>query len=339
MNKKEEILSVLKEIIDPEIGKDIVSAGFVQDLEILDDKVCMRLVLTSIACPLKDYFKNEIKKRLKERFEWIKDVEIAIDAKSYEPFSQRRKIEGVKNIIAILSGKGGVGKSTVSINLAFSLKEKGKKVGLLDADVYGPTISIMGGKEGKIVSENDKIIPFERDGVKIISIGYLTSKDAPIIWRGPLIHSALKQLLFDTKWEEIDYLIIDLPPGTGDPIISLSQLTYLKGGIAVSTPQDVAISDVKRAINMLFKVQIPLLGIIENMSYFKCDNCSKVHYIFGSSKVDAIAREFNSEILGRIPFDMNLVSSSDKGEIFVLKYKENETAKAFFKIADEILRK
>ncbi|MEO0260342.1 MAG: P-loop NTPase [candidate division WOR-3 bacterium] len=338
MNKKEEILAILKEIIDPEIGRDIVSAGFVQDLEILDDKVLMRLVLTSIACPLKDYFKNEITKKLKEKFEWIKDVEIAIDAKSYDVFSQRKKVEGVKNIIAILSGKGGVGKSTVSINLAFALSEKGKKVGLLDADVYGPTISIMGGK-GKIIFEDDKIIPYERDGVKIISLGYLTSKDAPIIWRGPLIHSALRQLLFDTKWGEIDYLIIDLPPGTGDPIISLSQLTYLKGGIAVTTPQDVAISDVRRAINMLFKLYIPFLGIIENMSYFKCDNCFKIHHIFGFSKIDEIAKEFNSEVLGRIQFDINLASSSDRGEIFVLKYKENETAKIFFEIAEKILKK
>ncbi len=256
-----------------------------------------------------------------------------------ETFSQRKKIEGVKNIIIILSGKGGVGKSTVSINLAFALSKKGKKIGLLDADVYGPTISIMGGKEGKIIFEDNKIIPFERNGVKIISLGYLTSKDSPIIWRGPLIHSALRQLLFDTKWGEIDYLIIDLPPGTGDPIISLSQLTYLNGGIAVSTPQDIAVSDVRRAINMLFKVNIKFLGIIENMSYFKCDSCLKIHYIFGNSKILELAKEFNSEILGKIPFDKDLLISGDEGEIFVLKYKESETTKIFLEIAENILKK
>jgi ATP-binding protein involved in chromosome partitioning len=254
-----------------------------------------------------------------------------------EDFFLKKKPEGIKRIILILSGKGGVGKSTISMNLAFSLKEKGKRIGILDADFYGPTISIIG--RGKIYAKDGKILPFEKEGVKIISIGYLIDKDSPIIWRGPLIHSTLKQLLFDTEWGEIDYLIIDLPPGTGDPIISLSQITSPDGGIAISTPQEVALSDVRRAINMLFKVNIPLIGIIENMSYFVCENCGKKHHIFGNSYIKEFAREKNIEILGEIPFNIDLNSLTDKGEIFVLKKKENDVTKVFFEIAEKILKR
>ena len=336
MDKKEEVINILKGIIDPELGKDIVTLDFVKDIEIEEDgKVYMRLLLTSPMCPLKDYFKNEIRKRLKENLKWFKDVEIAFDVK--EDFFLKRKPEGIKRIILILSGKGGVGKSTISMNIVFSLKEKGKKVGLLDADFYGPTISIIG--KGKIYAKGGKVLPFEKEGVKILSIGYLIDKDSPIIWRGPLIHSALKQLLFDTEWGEIDYLIIDLPPGTGDPIISLSQLTSCDGGIAISTPQEVSLNDVRRAINMLFKVNIPLIGIIENMSYFICENCGKKHYIFGNSYVKEFAREKNIEILGEIPFDMNLTNLTDKGEIFVLKEKESEITKIFLEIAEKIIKR
>ncbi len=335
MNKKEEVINILKEIIDPELGKDIVSLDFVKDIEIEDDgKVYMRLLLTSPLCPLKDYFKNEIRKRLKENLKWFKDVEIAFDVK--EEFFLKRKPEGIKRIILILSGKGGVGKSTISINIAFSLKERGKKVALLDADFYGPTISTL---KGKVYSKEGKILPFEKEGVKILSIGYLIDRDSPIIWRGPLIHSTLRQLLFDTEWGDVDYLIIDLPPGTGDPIISLSQLTSCDGGIAISTPQEISLNDVRRAINMLFKVNIPLIGIVENMSYFVCENCGKKHYIFGNSYIKEFAKEKNIEILGEIPFNRELTSLTDKGEIFVLKKKESELTKVFFEIAEKILKR
>lgn len=337
MDKRDEVIEILKGIIDPELGKDIITLDFVKDLEIVnDEKVEMRLLLTSPACPLKDYFKKEITKRLKEKLSWVKDVEIAIDARVPESQFKRKKIEGVKHIIPVLSGKGGVGKSTVAINIAFALKEMGARVGILDADVYGPTISMMGGIKGKVFVEDNKMVPPEREGVKIISLGYFTEKEAPIIWRGPLVHSALNQLLFDVKWGELDYLIMDLPPGTGDPLISASQLVDLTGGVVVSTPQDVAVYDVRRAINMLFRVKVKLLGIVENMSYFKCDNCGKIHYLFGKSMVDELAKEVSSEVLGRIPFDPELVSSGDRGEIFVLKYKEKEASKEIFEIAKKI---
>ncbi len=340
MSKRNEVIEVLKKIIDPELGKDIITLDFVKDLEIIGDKkVEMRLVLTSPGCPLKDYFKNEITKNLKEKLSWVEDVEIAIDAKVPEPFSQRKKIEGVKHIIPVLSGKGGVGKSTIAINIAFALKEMGAKVGLLDADVYGPTISMIGGIKGKVVVEENKMVPPEREGVKIISVGYFTEKESPIIWRGPLIHSALNQFLFDVNWGELDYLIMDLPPGTGDPLISTSQLVHLTGGVVVSTPQDVAVYDVRKAINMLFKVNVSLLGVVENMSYFRCHSCGEVHEIFGKSKVDELVKEIGTEVLGKVPFDPELVSSGDEGEIYVLKYKDRETTKALFDIARKISAK
>ncbi len=340
MDKREEVIEVLKGIIDPELGKDIITLDFVKDTEIVNErKVEMRLILTSPGCPLKDYFKNEITKKLKEKLSWVKDVEIAIDAKVPEPSSQKKRIKGVKHIIPILSGKGGVGKSTIAINTAFALKDMGAKVGLLDADVYGPTISMMGGIKGKVVVEDSKMIPPERDGVKIISLGYFTEKESPIIWRGPLVHSALNQLLFDVNWGELDYLIMDLPPGTGDPLISASQLVDLVGGVVVSTPQNVSIYDVRRAINMLFKVNVSLFGIVENMSHFRCDSCGKVHEIFGKSRVDELVKEIGTEVLGKVPFDPDLVSSGDKGDIYILKYKEREAAKILFDIAKKVSTK
>lgn len=256
--------------------------------------------------------------------------------KTKSPNTEKYKI-GSKNIIAIASGKGGVGKSTVSVNLAIALKELGKSVTLLDADIFGPSIPKMMGISTKPkTNENKKLIPLESYGIKCMSIGFLISSDTPAIWRGPMVMKALEQLFINVEWGESDYMIIDLPPGTGDTQLTLAQRVDVKGAIVVSTPQDVALIDARKGINMFRKVNVPVLGLIENMSYFICDQCNKRHEIFshGGTKNEAI--KLGTDLLAEIPLDTNIRICSDQGKPIGINNPENKIAKLYIEIAKKI---
>ncbi|RLJ69903.1 ATP-binding protein involved in chromosome partitioning [Hydrogenivirga caldilitoris] len=253
-----------------------------------------------------------------------------------QPAFTKRKVPGVKHLIAVGSGKGGVGKSTVAANLALALAKLGYRVGLLDADIYGPSVPTLLGLKGTraTVNERNRIVPAEKFGIKVLSIGFmLPSEDTPVIWRGPMLMKALTQFLFDVDWGELDYLILDLPPGTGDVQLTLAQNVDISGAVVVTTPQDVALADVKKATSMFKEVQIPVLGVIENMAYFICPSDSQKYYIFGKGKTAEFASAYGLKILGSIPIDPEVSERSDKGEPIVVENPESEVAKAFYGIA------
>ena len=250
-------------------------------------------------------------------------------------------VNGVKQIIAIASGKGGVGKSTTSVNVALALSNLGKRIGLLDADVYGPSIPKMLGLSGKpnTTKEGKKIIPKERLGIQTMSIGFLVAEDTPMIWRGPMVMSAIKQLLYEVEWNDVDILVIDLPPGTGDTQLTLAQQVPISGSVIVSTPQDVALLDVKKGINMFKKVEIPVFGVIENMSYFLCPHCSSKTEIFSYGGAKKTANEYGIEFLGEIPLDTKIREHADKGEPLFNNKENLEYNEIYTKIANKLIDK
>ncbi|MEO2154106.1 MAG: Mrp/NBP35 family ATP-binding protein [Aquificota bacterium] len=254
----------------------------------------------------------------------------------------KRRIPGVKRVILVGSGKGGVGKSTVAANLAVALKQAGYKVGLLDADVYGPSIPTILGLKNMVVSVNDqqKIVPVEKEGLKVISIGLmLPNEDTPVIWRGPLLMKAIQQFLFDVDWGELDYLVVDLPPGTGDVQLTLAQNLLVDGAIVVTTPQDVALADVRKAVSMFQELGIPVLGLVENMAYFVCPSCGEKAFIFGKGRVENYAKEKGLEILVQIPIEPIVSSASDEGRPVVEAYPNSLTAEAFRNLASKVIQK
>jgi ATP-binding protein involved in chromosome partitioning len=263
-----------------------------------------------------------------------------------QPAFTRRQVEGVRHLIAVGSGKGGVGKSTVSVNLAVALLKHGYKVGLLDADIYGPSVPTLLGVKGERVhvDERNKLIPVEKYGLKVLSIGFLLpSEDTPVIWRGPMLMKALTQFLFDVNWGELDFLVLDLPPGTGDVQLTLAQNVHMTGAVIVTTPQDVALADVKKATSMFKEVHVPILGVVENMAYFVCPDSGKKYYVFGKGRVLEFVRAYDLQILGSIPMDPEVAETSDTGMPVVIAHPESEVSKAFLGIAkllsEKILRR
>jgi ATP-binding protein involved in chromosome partitioning len=253
-----------------------------------------------------------------------------------EIFGNRRVIPGVRNIIAVASGKGGVGKSTISVNVAVALQKAGARVGLLDADIYGPSIpTLLSLKGHQLTGEEGMILPAESHGMKVLSIGFMLEDDSPVIWRGPMLIKALEQFLHGTKWGELDYLVIDLPPGTGDVQLSLVQTTPVAGAVVVTTPQDLALIDVKKAVRMFEKVGVPILGVIENMSYFLCPHCSGRSEIFGHGGAAQACREMGLRFLGEVPLQMELRESSDEGRPLVSRNPVSPAAEAIVKAASE----
>jgi ATP-binding protein involved in chromosome partitioning len=250
---------------------------------------------------------------------------------------EENPLPGVKHIIAVSSGKGGVGKSTVTVNLAVALKQHGYAVGLMDADIYGPNIPMMIGVTKEPVKEGEKILPAEGQGVKVISMGFFVPEDTPVVWRGPMVHSAIQQFFRDVVWGELDYLLIDLPPGTGDVPLTLSQLVPLTGAITVTTPQEVALQDVRKGMMMFKKVNVPLLGIIENMSYFVCGHCGERTEIFSSGGGERAAQKFEIPFLGRIPIDPSIREGGDKGTPIVSNDPSSPQAQAFLQIAQTLV--
>ncbi len=334
---KENVLKALSTVKDPDLHRDIVTLNFVRDLEIEGSKVKFRLVLTTPACPVKEKLEEAAREALLS-LQGIETVEIKMEAEvpKGRGMGDKQSVPGVRNIVAVSSGKGGVGKSTVAVNLAVGLAKRGASVGLLDTDVYGPNVPIMIGVNKEPGVKGQRLIPLEAYSVKVMSLGFLNPGDRPVVWRGPMLHSAVRQFLYDVEWGELDYLIIDMPPGTGDAQLSLAQLAPVQGAVLVTTPQEVAMADVRKAFNMFEQVHIPVLGIVENMSYFVCGNCSAHHDIFGSGGGKELADRFKTNLLGQIPLSTNVREAGDRGVPIVIGEPESPQAIAMMEIADNV---
>ncbi len=326
----ENIMSALGRVKDPEIGRDLVSLGMVKNVDITGPHVALTVELTTPACPLKAKIEDEIVTGLQElgaetvKVEWASNVKRSFGGPAAD------LIPGVKNTIAVASGKGGVGKTTVAVNLAVALARDGARVGLLDADITGPNVPLMMGTTGaQVTGTGGRVNPVTSHGVQMMSIQYFLTGDAPVIWRGPLIHSAIQQFLRDVEWGELDYLVVDLPPGTGDAALSLSQLIPLTGAVIVTTPQEVALADARKAIAMFDKVNVRTLGVVENMSGFVCPDCGHEHDIFGSGGGEKMARELELDVLGRIPIEPGVRTGGDAGvPITSAQHPDADTSKA-----------
>jgi ATP-binding protein involved in chromosome partitioning len=332
---QENILQALKVVQDPDLHRDIVALNFVKNLKITGNDVSFSLELTTPACPVRDQFKVDCERAIRSAVSNVGKIEIQMTSNVATHENQQKELilPGVKNTIAVASGKGGVGKSTVAVNLAVSLAMDGAKVGLVDADVYGPSIPLMFGmNERPKVSEN-KLIPLERYGVKIMSIGFLVDPMQAVIWRGPMASGAVKQFMSDVNWGALDYLIFDLPPGTGDIQLTLVQTIPLTGAVIVTTPQDVALADARKGLVMFNKVNVPVLGIVENMSYYICSHCGHRENIFDSGGGSRTATELEVPFLGEIPIDTRIRVGGDQGTPIVVMDEKSQQAQTIRLIA------
>src|SRR5258705_6692947 len=297
------VLEALKVVTDPDLHRDIVSLGFVKDLKVSGGQVAFTIELTTPACPVKDQMRDQARAAVLQ-VAGVSAVDVRMSARVREAVGadgSRQSVPGVKNVIAVGAGKGGVGKTTVAVNIAIALAKCGGKVGIIDADIYGPNVPIMLGMKTQLTTDGQKIVPAEKYGLQVISMGFLTADDAPIIRRGPMLHGALQQFFREVAWKNLDYLVIDLPPGTGDVALSLTQTVPVAGAIVVTTPQQVSLADSRRAMAMYKKLNIPTLGIIENMSYFVCTNCQHESDIFGHGGGEQMAADLGSPFVGRVP--------------------------------------
>jgi len=334
----EEIEAALRNVMDPELNKDLVSLGMIQDLTVRDGKVKFTIELTTPACPMKSKIEADARQAV-ESLPGVSEVEIHLTSN----VPSNDQIQGlaqrpIRNSIAIASGKGGVGKSTIAVNVAVVLANYGSRVGLLDADIYGPNIPTMMGVETIPSPEENKLLPAEAFGVKLMSIGFLVQPGQPLIWRGPMLHSAIRQFITDVKWGELDYLIIDLPPGTGDVQLSLAQSMPLSGGVIVTLPQKVSIEDARRGLEMFRAMDVPVLGIVENMSGMLCPHCGKKIYLFKEGGGQRVALELGVPFLGKIPLDPQIVTFGDEGKTFVDTQPDSDASRAFMAIVEKILR-
>ncbi len=334
---QEQVLSVLRTVQDPDLHKDIVSLGFVKDVRVAGGEVDFTIELTTPACPVRDVMKAEAEQKVAA----LPGVSAAranmtASVRARGGFG-REAVPGIKNIVAVGAGKGGVGKSTTAVNLALALAATGAKVGLLDGDVYGPNLPQMLGAHGQPEATAEKtIIPLQAHGVKVISMGMLVPPDQPVIWRGPMLHGAVQQFMRDVAWGELDYLIVDLPPGTGDVSLSMAQSVPVAGAVLVTTPQGVSVSDVRKAVGMFRQLNIPVLGVVENMSYFVCGHCQERTEIFGHGGGARMAEELGIPFLGEVPIDTRVRSGGDEGQPIVVAAPDTPAAGAFRKVARRV---
>jgi len=335
MLTKEIIEDSLKDVIYPGIGKDLITLGIIKSIDISGGSVSVELDLRSADSNIVNNVENAVKEKLSSLKE-VSSVSIGKSAGGAQAAPTTTYLPDVKYMVAVASGKGGVGKSTVSVNLAVALAKQGLKVGLLDSDIYGPSIPLMFGISDKPGFDGKKLTPIEKYGVKLMSLGFLLTDDSPVIWRGPLVMRALQQLMGDVEWGDLDIMLFDMPPGTGDAQLTLSQSVALNGAIIVSTPQNVALLDAVKGVQMFQKVNVPILGIIENMSYFICGHCQERTDIFSSQGVRKECDRLNVEFLGEIPLDVEIRKSGDEGNPVVEKLPDNPQSKAFMAIANKI---
>lgn len=338
MATEQEILEALRQVEDPDLHRDIVSLGFVQDVEVRDGRVGLRIVLTTPACPVRDQMKTQAEEILLG-LPGVSEVDVTMDAevRSGGPVGNARPVDGVRQIIAVASNKGGVGKSTVAVNLAVALAKRGARVGLLDADVTGPNVPIMMGLEAGFMAEGERGLgTVDKYGVRVVSLGFVLPRLSPVVWRGPMVGTAVRQLLHDIKWGELDYLLIDLPPGTSDASMSMAQEAPISGVVIVSTPADVAWEDAGKAVAMFDKLNVPVFGVIENMSYFVCPHCDERTEIFGHGGGRKAAEELGLEFLGEIPLDQKTREAGDKGVPIVESDPDSLQGQAFMRVAEQV---
>ena len=337
----QDILATLGQVKDPDLGRDLVTLGMIEDLSTEDGRVSFTLVLTTAACPLKEQIEADCRNALR-KVPGVRVVDIKTTSRMRKPSSpgaDRKTIEGVSNVLAVGSGKGGVGKSTVAANLAVSLATSGARVGLLDGDIYGPNLPRMLGTRKQPTQRDGKIVPIEAWGLRFLSMGLLVSEGEAVVWRGPMLHGAIKSFLHDVDWGELDYLLVDLPPGTGDVQLSLVQQTLVAGAVVVTTPSTVAIEDAVKAVAMFDKLQVPVLGMIENMSYFMCPSCGSRHEIFASGTGEERALAMGLPFLGAIPLHPSVRACGDQGRPVVLAEPDSAHARALVEVAGHLARR
>ncbi len=340
------VLNALRQVQDPDLKRDLVTLDMIKDLEVsADGQVSVRVVLTTPACPMKAKIENDVRQAI-QSVAGVQGIQIKMDAqvRKANKIEGGNAIEGVSHVIAVSSGKGGVGKSTVAVNLATALALTGARVGLMDADVYGPNVpTMMGVTEGPKIenhpTKGEIFLPPVAHGVKVMSMGFLIQADQPLVWRGPMLHNVVSQFCHKVNWGMLDYLIVDMPPGTGDVQLSLAQLVPITGAVLVSTPQEVSQQDVRKAYHMFEKVRVPVMGIVENMSYFQPPGSSDKHYIFGQGGGKTLAKKFNIDLLAELPLVLQVREGGDEGRPIVMRDPQSEMAGYFRELAGKVAQK
>ncbi len=337
-----DVLGALRPITDPDFNKSIVDLGFVKQLRIDGAKVSFAIELTTPACPVKAEFERAARERVLA-LEGVSEVEVTMTANTrgrHFGAELADVLPGVKNAVAVASGKGGVGKSTVAINLALALRNSGATVGMLDADVYGPSLPLLSGVSGRPEVRGKQIVPHVAHGMKVMSMGFLVTDDSPVIWRGPMVHGLVKQFLTDVDWGELDYLVIDMPPGTGDAALTLTQQAPLAGAVIVTTANDLSLIDARKGLKMFQAVEVPVLGIVENMSYFTPpDLPDRKYYLFGQGGGRRTADELGVPFLGEVPIDPRIVEGGDSGVPIVVQVPDSPAARVFSELAGTVARR
>lgn len=333
----EAVLDALRQVEDPDLRRDIVSLGFVKDLVIQEGAVSFKVELTTPACPVKDQLRDACI-QVVSALEGVTSVDVEMTARVRTRETEPQDlIPGVKHAIAIASGKGGVGKSTVTVNLAVALAQSGARVGLMDADVYGPSIPLMlGAQHERPFTQGNKILPIERYGVRMMSLGLLLEEGQAVLWRGPMVAGTVKQLLEDVDWGELDYLLVDLPPGTGDAPMSLAQLAPLTGVVIVTTPHHVAANIAGKSVHLFRRLNAPILGVVENMAGFVCPNCGEVSKIFSGMTGEELAAQIGVPYLGSVPLDPSVSDAGDKGVPAIISAPHRPQTEAFKAIAGKV---
>jgi len=335
---KEQVLAALGKVQEPELHKDLVTLNMIRNLEVEAGKVSFTIMLTTPACPLRGSIQKDAEQAVMA-VEGVESVTVKMDSDVPNDGRMRGLVNmPIRNAIAVGSGKGGVGKSTVAVNIAIALAQSGARVGLMDADIYGPNIPTMLGVERLPPPNNEKLLPAEAFGIKMVSMGLLVKPGQPLIWRGPMINSAIRQFLSDVEWGELDYLIVDLPPGTGDAPLSLAQALPLSGAVIVTLPQLVSLEDAGRGLNMFRQLEVPILGIIENMSYLDLPDGTRMD-IFGSGGGEQLAASMNAPFLGKVPMDSEVRVGGDNGKPIIVSHPESATANALRDIAQQVAAK
>jgi ATP-binding protein involved in chromosome partitioning len=332
------VLDALRAVKDPDLNRDIVSLKFIKNLRIEGGAVAFTIELTTHACPVKDQMRDQARD-IVSRLPGVTSIDVTMTAQVRQnlgPDWNKQPVAGVRNIIAVGAGKGGVGKTTVSVNLAIALSQAGARVAMIDGDVYGPNVPIMLGIKTQLTTDGQKIVPAEQYGIQLVSMGFLTQDDAPVIWRGPMLHGVIQQFFREVAWKDIDYLIVDLPPGTGDIALSLSQSVPVAGAVVVTTPQIVSLADTRRAVKMYEKLNVPPLGLVENMSHFVCPSCQTESDIFGKGGGQTLATEMGVPFLGRIPIYEPIRIGGDTGVPIVVGEPKSAAAAAFRAAASQL---